>query len=60
MQSKYVWMNGELVEYQHATLHFLTPALHYTTVSGHSREYAAMRPSAVRRYSASASTWSGW
>jgi branched-chain amino acid aminotransferase len=29
MQSKYVWMNGELVEYQKATVHFLTPALHY-------------------------------
>jgi branched-chain amino acid aminotransferase len=29
MQSKYVWMNGELVEYEKATIHFLTPALHY-------------------------------
>lgn len=29
MESKYVWMNGELVEYEKATLHFLTPALHY-------------------------------
>jgi branched-chain amino acid aminotransferase len=29
MQSKYVWMNGELVEYEKATVHFLTPALHY-------------------------------
>ena len=29
MESKYIWMNGELVEYEKATLHFLTPALHY-------------------------------
>jgi len=28
-QSKYVWFNGELVEFEKATLHFLTPALHY-------------------------------
>jgi len=29
MESKYVWMNGDLVEYARATMHFLTPALHY-------------------------------
>ncbi len=29
MESKYIWMNGELVEFDKATLHFLTPALHY-------------------------------
>jgi branched-chain amino acid aminotransferase len=29
MKSKYIWMNGELVEFEKATLHFLTPALHY-------------------------------
>jgi branched-chain amino acid aminotransferase len=29
MESKYIWMNGELVEFEKATLHFLTPALHY-------------------------------
>ncbi len=29
MESKYIWMNGELVEYEKATIHFLTPALHY-------------------------------
>ena len=28
-QSQYVWMNGKLVEYQDATLSFLTPGLHY-------------------------------
>jgi len=27
--SKYIWFNGQLVEYEKATLHFLTPALHY-------------------------------
>lgn len=29
IQSKYIWLNGELVEFEKATLHFLTPALHY-------------------------------
>jgi branched-chain amino acid aminotransferase len=29
MQSKYLWMNGELVEFEKATIHFLTPSLHY-------------------------------
>lgn len=29
MESKFIWMDGELVEYEKATLHFLTPALHY-------------------------------
>ena len=29
MESKYIWMNGELVEFEKATIHFLTPALHY-------------------------------
>jgi branched-chain amino acid aminotransferase len=29
MESKFVWMNGELVPFEKATIHFLTPALHY-------------------------------
>ncbi len=29
MESKFVWMNGELVPFEKATLHVLTPALHY-------------------------------
>jgi len=29
MQSKYIWMDGKLVEFEKATVHFLTPALHY-------------------------------
>ena len=29
MESKFIWMNGELVEFAKATIHFLTPALHY-------------------------------
>jgi branched-chain amino acid aminotransferase len=29
MESKYVWLNGEMLPYEKATLHFLTPALHY-------------------------------
>jgi len=29
MVSKFIWMNGEMVPFEKATLHFLTPALHY-------------------------------
>src|SRR3989449_10575423 len=29
MESKAIWMNGELVPFREAKLHFLTPALHY-------------------------------
>ncbi len=29
MESNYIWMNGELVEFEKATIHFLTPATHY-------------------------------
>ncbi|MGZ5428945.1 MAG: aminotransferase class IV, partial [Thermoanaerobaculia bacterium] len=29
MESKTIWLNGEFVEYEKATLHFLTPGLHY-------------------------------
>ena len=29
MESKYIWMDGELVEFEKATIHILTPALHY-------------------------------
>lgn len=29
MESKYIWMDGELVEFEKATVHLLTPALHY-------------------------------
>jgi branched-chain amino acid aminotransferase len=29
MESKYIWMNGELVDFEKATLHFLTPVAHY-------------------------------
>jgi branched-chain amino acid aminotransferase len=29
MKSRYLWMDGGLVEYEKATLHFLTPGLHY-------------------------------
>jgi len=28
-KSQYLWMNGKLVAYQDATLHFLSPGLHY-------------------------------
>ncbi|NIR93256.1 MAG: branched-chain amino acid transaminase [Gammaproteobacteria bacterium] len=29
MKSDYIWTNGELVPYEQATVHFLSPALHY-------------------------------
>jgi branched-chain amino acid aminotransferase len=29
MESKFIWMDGELVEYEKAQIHFLTGALHY-------------------------------
>jgi len=29
MESKYIWMDGEMVAFEKATIHFLTPALHY-------------------------------
>lgn len=29
MKSEYIWMDGKLVSYENATVHFLTPALHY-------------------------------
>jgi branched-chain amino acid aminotransferase len=29
MESKYIWMNGDLVDFEKATLHFLTPVAHY-------------------------------
>jgi branched-chain amino acid aminotransferase len=31
MNSKYIWMNGDLVPFEQATVHFLTPTLHYGT-----------------------------
>ncbi len=50
MGSKYVWMNGELVDYDKATLHFLTPALHYGIgVFEGIRSYATDRGAAVFR-----------
>jgi branched-chain amino acid aminotransferase len=29
MQSQYIWLNGKLIDYSEATVHFLTPGLHY-------------------------------
>ncbi len=50
MLSKYVWMNGELVPYANATVHFLTPALHYgAAVFEGIRCYATDRGPAIFR-----------
>jgi branched-chain amino acid aminotransferase len=29
IESKYIWMDGKLVEFEKATVHFLSPSLHY-------------------------------
>jgi len=29
MESKYIWMDGEMVEFEKATVHILNPAMHY-------------------------------
>ncbi len=29
MESSFIWMNGKMVPFEEATIHFLTPALHY-------------------------------
>jgi branched-chain amino acid aminotransferase len=50
MESKYLWMNGELVEYEKATFHFLTPVAHYGAgVFEGIRCYATPRGPAVFR-----------
>ena len=53
MESKFIWMNGELVEYEKATIHFLTPALHYGAGAFEGiRCYATERGPAVFRLEA--------
>jgi len=50
MESKYIWMNGELVEFEKATVHFLTAGLHYGVgVFEGIRSYATERGPAVFR-----------
>jgi len=50
MQSRFVWMDGDLVEYERATVHFLTPALHYgAAVFEGIRSYATADGPAVFR-----------
>ena len=50
IQSKYIWFNGELVPFDKATLHFLTPALHYGVgVFEGIRSYATNNGAAVFR-----------
>jgi len=50
MEPKYIWMYGGLVEYEKATVHFMTPALHYGVgVFEGIRCYATERGPAVFR-----------
>jgi branched-chain amino acid aminotransferase len=50
IESKFIWMDGELVPFEKATVHFLTPALHYGAgVFEGIRAYATKRGSAIFR-----------
>jgi len=50
MKSKFIWMDGELLPFEKATLHFLTPALHYGAgVFEGIRAYATKQGSAIFR-----------
>jgi branched-chain amino acid aminotransferase len=50
MDKRYIWMDGEMVDFEKATVHFLTPALHYgAAVFEGIRAYAAEKGPAVFR-----------
>ena len=50
MESKFIWMNGEMVPFEKATIHFMTPAVHYgAAVFEGIRCYAAGRSPAIFR-----------
>jgi branched-chain amino acid aminotransferase len=50
IESKYIWVNGELVEYAHATIHLLSAALHFgAAVFEGIRAYRSARGTAVFR-----------
>jgi branched-chain amino acid aminotransferase len=50
MESKFIWMDGKLIEFEKATIHFLTPALHYgAAVFEGIRAYATDKGPAVFR-----------
>ena len=50
MESKFIWSDGKLVEYEKATVHMLTPAMHYgAAVFEGIRAYKTDKGSAVFR-----------
>lgn len=50
MESKYIWMDGELAEFENATIHIQTPALHYgAAVFEGMRAYETRRGPAIFR-----------
>lgn len=52
MKSEFVWMDGELISYDQATVHFITPTLHYGVgVFEGIRSYPTSRGPAVFRLS---------
>jgi branched-chain amino acid aminotransferase len=52
MESKYIWMDGELVDFDKATVHVLNPAMHYgAAVFEGIRAYNTAKGSAVFRLS---------
>lgn len=49
-ESKFIWMDGKLLPFEKATVHFMTPALHYGAgVFEGIRAYATKRGSAIFR-----------
>ncbi|MGC8857365.1 MAG: branched-chain amino acid transaminase, partial [Anaerolineae bacterium] len=50
MESQFIWMDGELLPFEQATVHFLTPALHYgAAVFEGIRAYATEKGPAIFR-----------
>jgi branched-chain amino acid aminotransferase len=50
MESQFIWMDGDLVPFEQATVHFLTPALHYgAAVFEGIRAYATEKGPAIFR-----------
>jgi branched-chain amino acid aminotransferase len=50
LESKYIWSDGELIEYEKATVHMLSPALHYgAAIFEGIRAYKTEKGSAIFR-----------
>ncbi len=50
IKSKYIWINGELLDYENATIHFLNPTMHYGAATFEGiRAYSTAKGAAVFR-----------